>query len=616
MDLREESLAGENQVKDVTLSEETAVNAAESVKETETISEVETLVGDVTDKKFSLMTKEELVNAMEALLNEPIDSVREIAAHIKLAFMNLRKAEVDAEKAEFIANGNDESAFVASGDANENKLKDILNQLKEKRAEYNNAQEALKQQNLERKQAIITEIKAIAVDPDSVNKQYTKVQQLQQEFKSIGEVPASETTALWKEYQLVTESFYDLLKINKELRDYDFRKNLEIKQQLCGDAEALAGVEDVVVAFKKLQDLHNQWRETGPVAKELREELWTRFKEASAVINKKYQSFFEERKSKEKENENAKVEICEKVEAIDCASLKSYVAWEEATKSVIALQEDWKKLGFASRKVNTELFARFRKSCDEFFANKAEFYKAMKDELSANLQKKIALCEKAEALKDSTDWKKTADILVALQKEWKSVGVVSKKQSDALWKRFVAACDYFFEAKNKQSNSTRKVEHDNLKAKKEVIALINEILVDENETEGGKKVRELMKKWQTIGHVPFKDKDKVYTEYKTAVDKAFDKFDMKEVKSTLSNYENSISQITDKDKIYREREYLVRSYEQKRNDLKNFENNMGFFNATSKSGNSMLKEMERRIQKIKDELSLIEKKINLLDSKL
>lgn len=616
MDLREESLAGENQVKDVTLSEETAVNAAESVKETETISEVETLVGEVTDKKFSLMTKEELVNAMEALLNEPIDSVREMAAHIKLAFMNLRKAEVDAEKADFIANGNEESAFVASDDANENKLKDILNQLKEKRAEYNNAQEALKQQNLERKQAIITEIKAIAVDPDSVNKQYTKVQQLQQEFKSIGEVPASETTALWKEYQLVTESFYDLLKINKELRDYDFRKNLEIKQQLCGDAEALASVEDVVVAFKKLQELHNQWRETGPVAKELREELWTRFKEASAVINKRYQSFFEERKSKEKENENAKVEICEKVEAIDCASLKSYVAWDEATKSVIALQEDWKKLGFASRKVNTELFARFRKSCDEFFANKAEFYKAMKDELSANLQKKIALCEKAEALKDSTDWKKTADILVALQKEWKSVGVVSKKQSDTLWKRFVAACDYFFEAKNKQSNSTRKVEHDNLKAKKEVIALINEILVDENETEGGKKVRELMKKWQAIGHVPFKDKDKVYTEYKTAVDKAFDKFDMKEVKSTLSNYENSISQITDKDKIYREREYLVRSYEQKRNDLKNFENNMGFFNATSKSGNSMLKEMERRIQKIKDELSLIEKKINLLDSKL
>lgn len=620
MDLREESLIGENQVKDVTLSEETATNVAESMKENaEFDSEVETLVNESAGKNmvdYSSMTKGELLNAMEALLEEPIDSVRDMATHIKLAFINLRKAEIEAEKAEFIANGNEEDAFVAREDADENKLKVILNQLKEKRAEYNSAQDALKQQNLERKQAIIAEIKSIAVDPDSVNKQYNKVQQLQQEFKSIGDVPATETTALWKEYQLVTESFYDLLKINKELRDYDFRKNLEIKQQLCADAELLGENEDVVTAFRKLQELHNIWRETGPVAKEIREDLWTRFKDASAVVNKKYQSFFEERKSKERDNETAKVEICEKVEAIDCSTLKSYSAWDEATKTLISLQEEWKKIGFASRKVNTELFARFRKSCDDFFAKKADFYKAMKEELSVNLQKKIALCEKAESLKDSNDWKKTADILVELQKEWKSVGAVSKKQSDVLWKRFIAACDYFFEAKNKQTSNTRKVEHDNLKAKKEIIALINEILVDENETEGGKKVRELMKKWQLIGHVPFKDKDKVYTEYKTAVDKAFDKFDMKEVKSTLSNYENSISQITDKDKIYREREYLVRSYEQKRNDLKNFENNMGFFNATSKSGNSMIKEMERRIQKIKDDLSLIEKKINLLDSKL
>ena len=620
MDLREESLIGENQVKDVTLSEETATNVAESMKENaEFDSEVETLVNESAGKNmvdYSSMTKGELLNAMEALLEEPIDSVRDMATHIKLAFINLRKAEIEAEKAEFIANGNEEDAFVAREDADENKLKVILNQLKEKRAEYNSAQDALKQQNLERKQAIIAEIKSIAVDPDSVNKQYNKVQQLQQEFKSIGDVPATETTALWKEYQLVTESFYDLLKINKELRDYDFRKNLEIKQQLCADAELLGEKEDVVTAFRKLQELHNIWRETGPVAKEIREDLWTRFKDASAVVNKKYQSFFEERKSKERDNETAKVEICEKVEAIDCSTLKSYSAWDEATKTLISLQEEWKKIGFASRKVNTELFARFRKSCDDFFAKKADFYKAMKEELSVNLQKKIALCEKAESLKDSNDWKKTADILVELQKEWKSVGAVSKKQSDVLWKRFIAACDYFFEAKNKQTSNTRKVEHDNLKAKKEIIALINEILVDENETEGGKKVRELMKKWQLIGHVPFKDKDKVYTEYKTAVDKAFDKFDMKEVKSTLSNYENSISQITDKDKIYREREYLVRSYEQKRNDLKNFENNMGFFNATSKSGNSMIKEMERRIQKIKDDLSLIEKKINLLDSKL
>lgn len=624
MNLREESLTGENMEKDVTLNEESVAQSAESVTEkTEETSEVVNLAEEATDEMsektqaiYSTLSKCELIDALKALLNEPIDTVRDAVAQIKMAFYTIRKNEIEAEKAEFLAKGNEEAAFAVREDEDEAKFKEVLNQIKEKRAEYNNAQEALRQQNLERKLAIIAEIKAIAVDPDSVNKQYNKVQQLQQEFKSIGEVPATDSTDLWKEYQQATESFYDLLKINKELRDYDFKKNLEIKQQLCADAEALGAKEDVVIAFRKLQELHAQWRETGPVAKELREDLWTKFKDASAVINKKYQTFFEERKSKEKENEVAKLSICEKIEAMDLSVLKTYAAWDEATKSVIELQEEWKKLGFAARKVNADLFARFRKSCDDFFAKKAEFFKTMKEELSVNLQKKIALCEKAEALKDSTDWKKTADVLVALQKEWKSIGSVSKKQSDAIWKRFITACDTFFEAKNKQSNNTRKVEHDNLKAKKDVIAAINAILEDEAETEGGKKVRELMKKWQEVGHVPFKDKDKIYAEYKAAIDKAFDKFDMKEVKATLSNYENSINQMTDKDKIYREREHLLRNYEQKRNELKTFENNMGFFNATSKNGNSMLKEMERRIQKIKDDLALIEKKINLIDSKI
>ena len=624
MNLREESLTGENMEKDVTLNEESVAQSAESVTEkTEETSEVVNLAEEATDEMsektqaiYSTLSKGELIDALKALLNEPIDTVRDAVAQIKMAFYTIRKNEIEAEKAEFLAKGNEEAAFAVREDEDEAKFKEVLNQIKEKRAEYNNAQEALRQQNLERKLAIIAEIKAIAVDPDSVNKQYNKVQQLQQEFKSIGEVPATDSTVLWKEYQQATESFYDLLKINKELRDYDFKKNLEIKQQLCADAEALGAKDDVVIAFRKLQELHAQWRETGPVAKELREDLWTKFKDASAVINKKYQTFFEERKSKEKENEVAKLSICEKIEAMDLSVLKTYAAWDDATKSVIELQEEWKKLGFAARKVNADLFARFRKSCDNFFAKKAEFFKTMKEELSVNLQKKIALCEKAEALKDSTDWKKTADVLVALQKEWKSIGSVSKKQSDAIWKRFITACDTFFEAKNKQSNNTRKVEHDNLKAKKDVIAAINAILEDEAETEGGKKVRELMKKWQEVGHVPFKDKDKIYAEYKAAIDKAFDKFDMKEVKATLSNYENSINQMTDKDKIYREREHLLRNYEQKRNELKTFENNMGFFNATSKNGNSMLKEMERRIQKIKDDLALIEKKINLIDSKI
>lgn len=623
MDLREESLTGANLEKDVTLNDDSAVNVAESVTEkTENVSEVETLAecADADNKKaskdYSSLSKSELVDALVGLLDEPIDTVRDTVSQIKMAFYSKRKAEIEEEKAAFVASGNEESAFVVKEDAEEARLKDVLGQLKEKRAEYNNAQEALKVQNLERKRAIIEEIKAIAVDPDSVNKQYNRVQQLQQEFKAVGEVPATEATDLWKDYQQATESFYDLLKINKELRDYDFKKNLEIKQQLCAEAELLGTKDDVVLAFRCLQELHNQWRETGPVAKELREDLWNRFKDASSVINKKYQSFFEDRKAKEKENETAKTAICEKLEAVDFSVLKSYSAWDDATKVVIELQEEWKKLGFAARKVNADLFARFRKTCDDFFAKKAEFYKNMKDELSSNLQKKIELCEKAEALKDSTDWKKTTDALVALQKEWKKIGAVSKKQSDAVWKRFITACDAFFEAKNKQVGNVRKVEHDNLKAKKDIIAAINAILEDETETEGGKKVRELMKKWQEVGHVPFKEKDKVYAEYKEAIDKAFDKFDMKEVKAALNNFENTISQMTDKDKIYREREYLLRNYEQKRNELKTFENNMGFFNATSKSGNSMVKEMERRIQKIKDDLALIEKKINVIDSKL
>ena len=371
----------------------------------------------------------------------------------------------------------------------------------------------------------------------------------------------------------------------------------------------------MLLAFRKLQDLHNQWREIGPVAKEIREELWTRFKDASAKINKKYQAYFENRKEKEKENEQAKIALCERIEAIDIDALKTFAKWDEATKAIIALQEEWKKLGFASRKVNADLFARFRQTCDKFFARKAEFFKAMKEEFAANLEKKIALCEKAEALKDSTDWKKTADKLIALQKEWKTIGPVVKKHSDAVWKRFIAACDYFFDQKNKQTSSVHQAEHANLAAKREIIDAVNALLADEAETEGAKKVRQLMKKWQEIGHVPFKEKDKIYAEYKAAIDKAFEKFDMKETRAELSNFESSLGS-SSQDKIYRERERLVRAYEQKCNELKTYENNLGFFNAQSKGGNSMLKEVERRIQKIKDELAVLEQKIKLADEKL
>ena len=625
MELREKSESCENKEKDVTLNNEPGIeNAGNTVENNSEETTVQTTVADVkegekTTKKtdYSSLDKHELVSALENLLEQPVDTIRDDVNQIKLAFYAIRNAEIAKEKEEFLEKGNEETAFAAKEDEVEAKFKELLNQIKEKRAEFNAEQEAARVANLESKRKIIAEIEAIVADPDNINKQYNRIQQLQQEFKAIGEVPAVNATDMWKSYQKATENFYDLLKMNKELRDYDFKKNLEAKQMLCTEAEELNKCEDVVLAFRKLQDLHNQWREIGPVAKELREELWARFKEASAVINKKYQSFFEQRKEKEKENESAKVALCEKIEAIDTSALKSYAKWDEATKTIIALQEEWKKLGFAARKVNADLFARFRKACDEFFARKAEFFKAMKEELAANLEKKTALCEKAEALKDSTDWKKTADELVALQKEWKTIGPVVKKHSDAVWKRFITACDYFFDQKNKQTSSVRQTEHANLKAKREIIASIKNLLESNGDNaESAKKVRELMKQWQGTGHVPFKEKDKIYNEYREAINAAFDKFDMKEVRANLSNFESSISQLSDQDKIYRERERLVRTYEQKCNELKTYENNLGFFNAQSKGGNSMLKEVERKIQKIKDDLALLEQKIKLVDEKL
>lgn len=565
---------------------------------------------------YAALNKEQLLGELEKLLTMSVESVKDRVAQIKAAFFALRKEEIAAEKAEFLAKGNEESAFAVTEDEVEQKIKELLGEFKEKRAEFNAEQDAVKHENLEKKLKIIEEIKTISQDTDNINRQFSHVQQLQQEFKAIGEVPSTSTTEIWKSYQQTIENFYDLLKINKELRDYDFKKNLEIKQQLCEEAEALDEDNDVIAAFKKLQALHDKWRETGPVAKDIREQLWARFKAASSVINKKHQAFFEERKASEKENADAKTALCEAIEKIETEGLKTYAAWDEVTKQIIGLQEEWRKLGFASRKVNTALFTRFRKSCDEFFAAKAAFFKQMKEELSDNLAKKNELCEKAEALKDSTDWKATTDALIALQKEWRTIGPVVKKHSDAVWKRFIGACDYFFEQKKKQTSSQRSIEHDNLKAKKEVIAQINAILNAEEEAEDApQQIRDLMSKWQSIGHVPYKEKDKIYAQYKEAIDKAFEKFDMKAVRARLSNFENSISQ-SGSDKVYHERERLVRAYEQKCNELKTYENNMGFFTASSKNGNTIVKELEKKISNLKDEIAILEQKIKIIDEKI
>lgn len=629
MESREMSQSNNELEKDVTLNSESVqqdqvtelseqkpeVAAAVTEEVVNQVSETQK-VSEESLTNYAAMDKKQLVEVLQNLAQQPVNEVKEDVVRVRVAFAAIRKEELAKEKEAFIAKGNEEAAFAPAADELEEQFKSLYAEIKEKRAAYNAAQDALKAENLAKKREIISKINEIAEDADNVNRQYSTVQQLQQEFKAIGEVPSENDTEVWKAYQVAVERFYDLLKMNKELRDYDFKKNLEQKQALCAEAEALDEEADIVDAFKKLQQLHTSWREIGPVSKEIREELWTCFKNASAVINKKYQSFFEERKANEKKNAEGKEALCVKIEAISTDNLKTYAAWDEATKAIIGLQEEWKKLGFASRKVNTELFARFRKSCDEFFAKKAEFFKRMKDELAANLAKKIELCEKAEVLKDSTEWKKTTDALIALQKEWKTVGPVVKKHSDAVWKRFIAACDAFFEEKKKQNVNVHSVEHENLKQKKDIIAQINSILENKETEDAPNKVCELMKKWQEVGHVPYKEKDKVYAEYKAAIDKAFEQLDMKAKKARMANFANSINQMSDTGKVYHERERLVRAYEMKSQELKTYENNLGFFNAQSKSGNSLVKEMERKIANIKEEIAMLEQKIKLIDEKI
>ena len=563
---------------------------------------------------YSSLDKDALVAEMRKLTERAIESIKDEVAQVKAAFYAIRKDEVAAEKAAFLEKGNEEAAFAPMEDAAENTFKELLNVIKEKRAELVAAREAVKRENLDKKKAIIEGINRLTDDPDNINRQYNKLQQLQQEFKAVGEVTATEATEVWKDYQKAVEKFYDLLKMNKELRDYDFKKNLEIKQQLCVEAEELDDEPDVVAAFKKLQDLHTQWRETGPVAKDLREDLWARFKNASSVVNKKYQAFFEERKANEKVNADAKVALCERIEQISTDNLKSYAAWDEVTKQIIALQDEWKKLGFASRRLNNELFTRFRKKCDEFFSQKAEFFKKMKEDLAANLARKNELCEKAEALKDSTDWKATTEALVALQKEWKTIGPVAKKHSDAVWKRFITACDAFFEQKKKQTTGTRAAEHENLKAKKAIIAKLKALFEEETPEDAPQQVRTLMDEWQQVGHVPYKEKDKLYAAYRELIDKAFDELDMRGSRARSTSYERPARE-EGGDKMSRERERLVKQYEQKCGELKTYENNMGFFNARSKDGNSIVKEMERKIANLKDEIVALEQKIKTLDEK-
>lgn len=620
MEPRDTSMLPNEAAQTQTMKQEVEATTPEILPQAEAeIATVEPEVEKAPTTDTTISTKESILAELKALAQKDASDISaEEVAHLKQKFYAIRNEEQRHEREAFVAAGNAEEAYEPATDEVETEFKEVLTTIKEKKAEQRAAIEAEQQQNYERKKAIVDKLLEMSADADNVNRVFPQVREMQNEFKEIGEVPAPVAAELWKNYQDAVEKFYDQLKINKELRDYDFKKNLAEKEALIAEAEKLSGEEDVITAFHKLQSLHEQWRQIGPVPKEVREEIWGKFKDISAEINKKYQAFFEERKAQERQNEEAKIALCERIEALDFNSLNTYAAWDEMTKQIIAAQEEWKKVGYASRKSNNTLFARFRETCDKFFAAKAEFFRHMKDVLAQNLERKIALCERAEALKDSTEWRKTADELAALQKEWKTIGAVAKKHSDQVWKRFLAACDYFFDQKKKNSSGTRRTERANLEQKREIIDKLKAIdIKTEDRAEAIKKVKDLQAEWQSVGHVPFGEKDAVYTSYREICNHLYEKLDMSQRGSRMASFENTINEIgNDQNKLYRERERLMRIYEQRKGELQTYENNLGFLSAKSKNGDSMLRDMNRRMQRIKDDLQDLEKKIKVIDEKL
>ena len=602
--------------KPVELEEEK--KAAEVSEPATTETPAEEIVSEKPVEPVQKLTKEEIL----AKLKEVVADVENVAKPeidgLKQSFYKLHNAEQDAARKLFIENGGAAENFVPQTDCVEEEFKNIMSVIKEKRSALTAELEKQKEMNLQVKLSIIEELKELVESPDDANKSYTEFKKLQQQWNEVKLVPQAKVNELWKNYQLYVEKFYDLLKLNNEFREYDFKKNLEIKTHLCEAAEKLADEADVVSAFHQLQKLHQEFRDTGPVAKELRDEIWARFKAASTTVNRRHQQHFEALKEVEQHNLDQKTVICEIIEAIDYKELTSFASWESKTQEVIALQNKWKTIGFAPQKMNVKIFERFRKACDEFFRKKGEFFKSLKEGMNENLEKKRALCEKAEALKDSTDWKATADELTKLQKEWKTIGPVAKKYSDAVWKRFISACDYFFEQKNKATSSQRSVEQENLEQKKAIIEKLNAIDDQMDTEEATQLVRDLMKEWNGVGHVPFKEKDRIYKQYHSQVDKLFERFNISASNKKLSNFKSTISSIQEgsPQALYREREKLVRAFDNMKNELQTYENNLGFLTTSSKKGNSLLTEINRKVEKLKADIELVKEKIKVVDENI
>ncbi|MBW4907691.1 DUF349 domain-containing protein [Prevotella salivae] len=596
----------ENTLKEGTISEE------QQVKETSV--PVENTATTLTNSK-NYKSKAEIIERLKEIVGNDENPTKEELDHLKTSFYKLHIAEREAQQKAYLEAGGDPDKYILVPDEAEDVFKAEMGVIKERRAKLFLQQEAEKQENLEKKLNIIERIKNMASSPEEANKNYNEFKELQQQWKDIKNVPADKANELWRNYQLYVEQYYDQLNLNREAREYDFKKNLGIKNHLCEAAEKLAEEPDVISAFHQLQELHQQFREVGPVAKELRDEVWTRFKAASTIINKRHQQHFDELRAKEEDNLVKKTALCEKVEDIVKDEHKGANEWEKLTKEIIDIQAEWKKIGFAPQKMNVKIFERFRAACDDFFSKKAAFFKEMKQRYNENIAKKQSLIEKAEALMESTDWKVTTDKMIALQKEWKTIGAVPKKVGDELWSKFLEACNKFFEARNAANAGTRNEERTNLDKKKAIISQLKE-LVEGSVDDLQEKVKGLVDEYAKIGHVPYKEKDKLYKQYHEVLDKLYDDLHVTTAKRKLDNFKSNLKNVVKRgeDALDNERGRLMRRYEGLKQEINTYENNLGFLNASSKKGNSLIDEMNRKVQRLKDDMELIKQKIKTIDS--
>lgn len=590
-------------------------NAAESqAGETEAVCADENATEETPSLQTYKTKKEVLARLKEIVANKEFSNKEEID-HLKTSFYKLHIAEREARLKEYLNAGGDPDKYQIVPDEDETVFKAEMAVIRENRTKLFQQQEAEKQANLEKKLEIINKIKAMATSPEQANKSYPEFKELQQQWKEIKAVPANKASELWRSYQLYVEQFYDLLKLNIEAREYDFKKNLELKTKLCESAEKLADEPDVISAFHQLQELHQQYREIGPVAKDLRESIWARFKAASTVINKRHQQHFEDLRAKEEDNLARKTELCEKAEAIAKEENKGASDWEKHTKEIIALQAEWKTIGFAPQKMNVKIFERFRGTCDDFFGRKAAFFKDLKDSFAANIEKKKALIEKARAMCDSTDWKSTGDKFIALQKEWKTIGGVPKKIGDQLWNDFLEACNKFFAARNSANAGVHNEERANLEKKRSIIEKLRNFTAEgvDNVQE---KVQQLIEEYNSVGHVPYKEKDNVYNDYHAALDKLYKELNISTSRRKLDNFKTNLKNVAKRgeDALDNERGRLMRRYDQLRQEIQTYENNLGFLTASSKKGNSLVDELKRKVQKLKDDMELVKQKIKAIDA--